>query len=111
VENPGQNDNLTVQQLIDRVTPRRTLVDSPTQVADHCQTWLETEASDGFILTPTLFPGDLDDFVSLVVPKLQQHGLFRTAYIGRTLRQHLGLKRPAVPPRATRGERHRTHSP
>lgn len=107
----ANNDNLTVQQLIDRVTPSRALVGSPTQVADHCQTWIETEASDGFILTPTLFPGDLDDFVALVVPELQQRGLFRTAYTGHTLRDHLGLKRPAVPARATRGERHRTHSP
>ena len=99
------NEHLTVQQLIDRVTPRRTLVGSPTQVTDHCQTWLETEASDGFILTPTLFPGDLDDFVALVVPELQRRGIFRTEYAGDTLRDHLGLKRPAVPTRATRGEK------
>ena len=97
--------------LMDRVTRRRTLVDSPTQVADLCQTWIETEASEGFMLTPTLFPGDLDDFVALVVPELQQRDLFRTAYAGHTLHDHLGLKRPAVPTRATRGERHRTHSP
>jgi FMN-dependent oxidoreductase (nitrilotriacetate monooxygenase family) len=105
------NENLTVQQLIDCITPRRGLVGSPTQVADHCQTWLESEASDGFILTPTLFPGDLDDFVALVVPELQRRGLFRTAYVGHTLREHLGLQRPAVPPRATQGQRRRTHSP
>ena len=69
------NEHLTVQQLIDRVTPRRSLVGSPTQIADYFQTWLETEASDGFILTPTLFPGDLDDFVALVVPELQRKAL------------------------------------
>ena len=63
------------------------------------------------MLTTTLFPGDLDDFVALVVPELQQRDLFRTAYAGHTLHDHLGLKRPAVPTRATRGERHRTHSP
>ena len=97
--------------LMDRVTRRRTLVDSPTQVADHCQTWIETEASDGFMLTPTLFPGDLDDFVALVVPELQRRGLFRTGYEGHTLRDHLGLKHSAMQTRATQGERHRTHSP
>lgn len=94
------NEHLTVQQLIDRVTPRRSLVGSPTQIAAHFQTWLETEASDGFILTPTLFPGDLDDFVALVVPELQRRGLFRTEYEGHTLRDHLRLKHPAVPARA-----------
>jgi N-acetyl-S-(2-succino)cysteine monooxygenase len=29
-----------------------------------------------------------------VVPELQRRGLFRTDYTGRTLRDHLGLRRP-----------------
>jgi hypothetical protein len=40
-------------------------------------------------------PGGLDDFVELVIPELQRRGLFRTEYEGRTLREHLGLARPA----------------
>jgi len=63
-------------------------------VADHFQRWFEEEASDGFLLTPTHFPGDLEDFVELVVPELQRRGLFRTAYTGSTLRENLGLPRP-----------------
>jgi len=39
-------------------------------------------------------PEGLDDFVDLVVPELQRRGLFRTAYAGDTLREHLGLARP-----------------
>ena len=35
-----------------------------------------------------------------VVPLLQERGSFRTEYAGTTLRDHLGLTRPA--PRATR---------
>lgn len=31
----------------------------------------------------------------MVIPVLQEHGLFRTAYEGATLREHFGLK-PAV---------------
>jgi N-acetyl-S-(2-succino)cysteine monooxygenase len=31
----------------------------------------------------------------MVVPELQRRGLFRTAYEGTTLRDHLGLDRPA----------------
>ena len=42
---------------------------------------------------PTV-PAGLDDFVDLVVPELQRRGLFRRAYQGRTLREHLGLHRP-----------------
>jgi alkanesulfonate monooxygenase len=37
----------------------------------------------------------LDDFVQLVIPELQRRGLFRTEYEGETLRENLGLKRPA----------------
>jgi hypothetical protein len=33
--------------------------------------------------------GGFDDFVKLVVPELQNRGLFRTAYGGATLREHL----------------------
>ncbi|MGP3999511.1 hypothetical protein [Streptomyces sp. 8N706] len=41
------------------------------------------------------YPGGLEDFVDHVVPILQQRGLFRTEYTGRTLREHYGLARPA----------------
>jgi alkanesulfonate monooxygenase len=40
-------------------------------------------------------PDGLNDFVTLVVPELQRRGLFRTEYAGTTLRDHLGLMRPA----------------
>jgi hypothetical protein len=44
---------------------------------------------------PPYFPGAFDDFVDKVVPELQRRGLFRTEYAGTTLRDHLGLERPA----------------
>ena len=56
-----------------------------------------TDAADGFILVPHLTPGGLDEFVDRVVPLLQERGVFRTEYTGRTLRDHLGLSRPAAP--------------
>ena len=37
----------------------------------------------------------LDDFIELVVPELRRRGLFRDEYEGTTLREHLGLQRPA----------------
>jgi hypothetical protein len=40
-------------------------------------------------------PGGLDDFCDRVVPELQRRGLFRRAYKGATLRENLGLPRPA----------------
>jgi FMN-dependent oxidoreductase (nitrilotriacetate monooxygenase family) len=97
----AQAEQLSPGQLIEKASPRFSLVGSPDQVADHFQHWLEEEASDGFLLTPTLFPGDLDDFVTLVVPELQRRGLFRDDYSGNTLREHLGLPRPLGVQRTT----------
>ncbi len=87
-------EGLTPRGVVEQTAPRVSLVGTPSQVADHIQTWLEAGASDGFLLSPTLFPNDLDDFVNLAVPELQRRGLFRTGYAGETLREHLGLRRP-----------------
>ena len=46
-------------------------------------------------LMPPQLPDALENFVDLVVPELQRRGLFRNAYQGSMLRDHLGLPRPA----------------
>jgi hypothetical protein len=72
-------------------------VGTPKTIADQMEHWFNTGAADGFnVLAPT-FPQGLTDFVEGVIPELQRRGLFRTAYTGRTLREHLGLARPAHP--------------
>ncbi|WP_128437015.1 LLM class flavin-dependent oxidoreductase [Streptomyces cyaneus] len=50
---------------------------------------------DGFHLRPASTPADLPTVVHDLVPALRERGLFRTAYTGTTLRDHLGLPRPA----------------
>jgi hypothetical protein len=65
-------------------------------IADTLQQWFEGGAADGFIVMPPFFPGGFDDFVDLVVPILQERGLFRREYAGATLRDHLGLSRPEI---------------
>jgi N-acetyl-S-(2-succino)cysteine monooxygenase len=93
----AQVEGLTVRQLAESASPRWAIVGTPAQVADHFEHWLEEEASDGFLLTPPVFPHGLNDVVDLLIPELQRRGLFRTAYTGSTLREHLGLKRPLSP--------------
>ena len=39
-------------------------------------------------------PESLTDFNTLVLPILQERGLFRTEYAGTTLRENLGLATP-----------------
>ena len=43
---------------------------------------------------PPLLPAMLDVFSAEVIPLLQRRGLFRTAYEGKTLREHYGLAWP-----------------
>jgi FMN-dependent oxidoreductase (nitrilotriacetate monooxygenase family) len=71
-------------------------VGSPKEVADMFEEWFGAPACDGFVVGPTHLPGAFEDFVRLVVPELQRRGLFRQDYTGPTLRDHLGLARPAV---------------
>ena len=96
----AKRDKLSIRQLYERVASARghwTLVGTPTSIADQLEHWFNTEAADGFnVLAPTL-PHGLKDFSDLVIPELQRRGLFRTEYAGATLREHLGLTRPAHP--------------
>ncbi len=71
------------------------VVGSPERIADEIEAWQTAGAADGFVL----FPGggaheQTELFAELVVPELRDRGLFRRAYEGRTLRDHLGLDRP-----------------
>jgi FMN-dependent oxidoreductase (nitrilotriacetate monooxygenase family) len=58
-------------------------------IADQMQALFEARACDGFVVAPIYFPGSHEALCRAVIPELQRRGLFRTAYSGRTLRQHL----------------------
>jgi alkanesulfonate monooxygenase len=90
-------NNLTVRQLAQRVGGYGGLsfVGTPTTIADQMEEWLMTNGCDGFNIMFPFLPQGLDDFVDRVVPELQRRGIFRKEYEGRTLRENLGLPRPA----------------
>ena len=90
-------DNLTVRETWERLAGSRgkaTFIGSVSQVADQMADWFVSGACDGFILQPSYAPGEFDDICGMLVPELQQRGLVRVGYEGKTLRDHLGLKRP-----------------
>ena len=70
----------------------RTLVGSPTEVADSLEEWFEERGADGFNVNIDVFPDGLERFVALAVPELQRRGLFRREYEGATLRQRYGVR-------------------
>ncbi len=93
-----RRENPTLRQLLATLAGARghfTFAGTPDQIADLMQDWVESGAADGFNVMPPIFPTMLDVFVAEVIPILQRRGLFRTAYEGRTLREHYGLPVPA----------------
>jgi len=93
----ARSQNLTIRQLAARVGSYAGLsfVGTPQSIADEMEQWVDQRGCDGFNIMFPWLPGGLDDFVDKVVPELQRRGIFRTEYEGTTLREHLGLARPA----------------
>ncbi|RZT79703.1 alkanesulfonate monooxygenase SsuD/methylene tetrahydromethanopterin reductase-like flavin-dependent oxidoreductase (luciferase family) [Micromonospora violae] len=71
-----------------------TFAGTPGQLADLLADW-HRAGVDGFRLRPAVLPNDLTAITRVVVPALRDRGLFRAGYPGGTLRDLLGLPRPA----------------
>ncbi|GLQ09466.1 monooxygenase [Devosia yakushimensis] len=94
----ARRENLTIRQLYLRIAGARghwQVVGTPSHIADQLEERFEARGADGFNIMAPIMPGGLKDFIDLVVPELRRRGLFRTEYEGTTLRENLGLKRPA----------------
>ncbi len=94
----AREKHMTVRQLAQYVGGAfgtLEMLGTPAMIADQMEQWLVEEGADGFNVMFPYLPGGLDDFVDRVVPELQRRGLFRREYEGRTLRENLGLPRPA----------------
>jgi FMN-dependent oxidoreductase (nitrilotriacetate monooxygenase family) len=85
-----------VAQLVAGGAGQTHFVGTPEQLADHIIAWQDAGAVDGFTIMGSTLPYELTAFVDHVVPILQRRGRFRTEYSGHTLRDHLGLRRPAA---------------
>ena len=74
-----------------------TLVGNPEQIADALESWITETGLDGFNLARTVTPECYSDFIDLVVPELQNRGLYKTAYRNGTLREKLFNQQAALP--------------
>ena len=96
----ARREQMTLRDLYNVTAAARghwVIYGNPKRIADIFEEWFIGGLADGFIIMPAYFPGAFEEFVDYVVPELQRRGLFRTEYAGTTLRENLGLRRPASP--------------
>ena len=65
------------------------IVGSPDHVADELQSWMVEADIDGFNLHRSGEPQHLIDFADLIVPELQNRGVYKHAYKNGTFREKL----------------------
>jgi alkanesulfonate monooxygenase SsuD/methylene tetrahydromethanopterin reductase-like flavin-dependent oxidoreductase (luciferase family) len=85
------------------------IVGTPAQVADQLIGWIEQTDIDGFNLARTVVPECYDDFIELVIPVLQERGVYKSAYASGTLREKLFGGQAYLPERHV-GARWRTNA-
>ncbi|MGO1543789.1 MAG: LLM class flavin-dependent oxidoreductase [Gulosibacter sp.] len=93
------DQEMTLRDLIidmARSAGHQWIIGTPQTIADSMVDWFESGACDGFNLNSPYNPGGMKQMCELLVPELQNRGYARTEYEGSTLREHLGLPRPAV---------------
>jgi long-chain alkane monooxygenase len=65
------------------------IIGSAEEVADELISWVEETGIDGFNLSRIVTPESLEDFIDLVVPILQDRGVYKREYEAGPLRQKL----------------------
>ncbi len=74
------------------------MVGSAEKIADTLADWVDQVGIDGFNLSRTVAPECFDDVIELVIPILQERGLYKTAYREGSLREKL-FDSPRLPAR------------
>jgi len=91
----------TKRKLIDSMvlgSRQPPVVGSAEQVADELRDWVDQADVDGFNLSRTVMPECVEDFVELVIPVLQERGMFKSSYAPGTLRDKLFGRPRLIPP-------------
>ncbi|MBW6421959.1 LLM class flavin-dependent oxidoreductase [Rhizobium sp. XQZ8] len=65
------------------------MIGSAEQIADNLAAWMDNAGVDGFNLSRTVVPECFDDVIELVIPILQERGLYKTGYRDGTFREKL----------------------
>jgi alkanesulfonate monooxygenase len=89
--------SMTIRQLFQAraASGHHLIVGTAESIADEMEDWFVHRGCDGFNILPPFYPEPVRDVFHLLIPELQRRGLFHTDYTGTTLRENLGLARPA----------------
>ena len=81
----------TLRKIFDKGLGARNppLIGSAEEIATELQSWVEEAGVDGFNISRVVTPETLEDFVDLVVPILQERGVYKRDYAEGTLREKL----------------------
>ncbi|SHH29834.1 NtaA/DmoA family FMN-dependent monooxygenase [Streptomyces sp. 3214.6] len=99
----AENHGWSLRETVVAMGPQGGHVGTPASLADKFARFVRHGAVDGFMVSPLLIPDGLDDIVDLLIPELQERGVYRTEYTGTTLREHLGLREPLTHRARTEG--------
>lgn len=88
----AQAENLSLRDLVIKVTARHHFIGTPEQVARQINDYVQADAADGYVFAPHLTPTGFDAFVDQIIPWLQNWGVYRRDYTGGGLRGNLGLQ-------------------
>ncbi|GAA1940456.1 NtaA/DmoA family FMN-dependent monooxygenase [Agromyces allii] len=81
----------SIRELVVAKTTRHEFIGTPSRIAEQLDDAVQTGAADGYVLSGSVVPHGIDEFVDRVVPLLQERGVLRTSYEHPTLRENLGL--------------------
>ncbi|WP_336600887.1 LLM class flavin-dependent oxidoreductase [Paraburkholderia bengalensis] len=90
--------NMTIRQVARQLSisgAAPVVAGTAVEIADFMEEWYRAGVCDGFNLMFPVMPEDLANFTYHVVPELQRRGLAQSSYSEGTLRDKLGLLRPA----------------
>jgi alkanesulfonate monooxygenase len=80
------------------------LAGDAVSIADELQAWMEEGEVDGFNLSRIVVPESFSDFIDIVIPELQDRGLYKTTYAAGSYRQKLFGQGDRLP------DRHAAHA-
>jgi FMN-dependent oxidoreductase (nitrilotriacetate monooxygenase family) len=87
----AEEKGLSIRQLIIEVSAIHQFIGTPSQVAQQLDDAVQSDAADGYVISGTVVPHGIDEFVDKVVPLLQERGVLKSTYDASTFRENLGL--------------------